>query len=167
LACKNGSSTGSDKLEELKNDSNKTSVSSSKADGGLELMEALKVEENLKGFFTGFYQGLVGAYAEKSKKTLTEAELEQIQQVIKRSVDTSEVQKIIVPIYEKKFSPDEIQELVNFYKSPTGQKFLNSQGEIMIESSQELSKWSEKVKVKIQKNFELLDTTNRSGKSNK
>ncbi len=161
-ACQGGSTTACDKIHELKSSSRNSPSVSSKADGALELMEALKIEENLKGFFSGFYQGLIGAFAEKNKKTITEKDREQIEGVIKRSVDTTEVQKILVPIYEKKFTPDEIQEIVSFYKSATGRKFLNSQGEIMIESTQALSKWSEKMTAKINANLELLDTANRS-----
>lgn len=162
-ACLGGSTTACDKINESKKSSRNSLSISSKANGGLELIQALKIEENLKGFFSGFYQGLLGAYAEKNKLTLTEKDREQIEGVIKRSVNTEEVQKILVPIYEKKFTPDEIQELVGFYNSATGRKFLNSQGEIMIESNEALGKWSEKITAKITANLELLDTANRSG----
>jgi hypothetical protein len=50
-------------------------------------------------------------------------------------VDTDKaVEDILVPIYERYFSPSEIEELLRFYESPVGKKMMTVHSQIMQEA---------------------------------
>jgi hypothetical protein len=46
------------------------------------------------------------------------------------------IDEIYVPIYDKYFTEDEIRDLLDFYKSPTGKKMLEKSPDLMRESMQ-------------------------------
>ena len=56
-------------------------------------------------------------------------------------VDYNELTDLIVPIYEKHFTNDEILQLISFYKSPIGQKYIQELPGIMQESMQAGQQW--------------------------
>jgi hypothetical protein len=45
-----------------------------------------------------------------------------------------EIVELVVPIYDKYLTREDVQGLVSFYRSPTGQKFLSVQGKIVREA---------------------------------
>jgi len=53
--------------------------------------------------------------------------------------------KLIVPIYDKHFSYQEIQGLIQFYGTPVGQKFIKTLPAISQESSEAGRKWGERI----------------------
>lgn len=70
---------------------------------------------------------------------------EEIQHFIEQ-VDTDQaVEGILVPIYEKHFSPSEIEELVTFYESPVGKKLMALQPQIMQETIDAIKPWGDRL----------------------
>lgn len=49
-------------------------------------------------------------------------------------VDPNELINLIVPIYKKHFTEEEIQEMIKFYKTPVGMKLIQEQSQITKES---------------------------------
>lgn len=161
IACSASSAIACQKLNGLKS-KNKKDNKVPPEDDVYELMKLLRVENSLKEFYTGFYQGLISSLAEQNKKVLTDQEKEQLDIVIQKSINTEEPKKIFAGIYEKKYTKEEIKELVEFYRSATGQKFLDGQPDITLEASKELNGWAQKMTEKLGKNLELLDLTNKA-----
>jgi len=57
-------------------------------------------------------------------------------------VDTDKaVEDILVPIYERYFSPSEIEELLRFYESPVGKKMMTVRPQIMQEAIGAVQQW--------------------------
>ena len=54
-----------------------------------------------------------------------------------------EIQKQIIPIYDKYFTNEEILGIIEFYKTPTGQSYLSKMGHITIESMDVGNKYGE------------------------
>jgi hypothetical protein len=59
------------------------------------------------------------------------------------SVNPDELMKLIIPIYAKHFSVDEIERIIAFYKTPTGQKFIREQPVILQESMVAGGEWGQ------------------------
>ena len=56
-----------------------------------------------------------------------------------RNFPTEDLLQVMIPVYQKHFTKGDIDALVAFYSSPTGQKFLKEQPAIMAESMQAAS----------------------------
>ena len=63
----------------------------------------------------------------------------------KRDANPDELIDLMVPIYEKNFSHDEIQQLLVFYSTPLGKKITSTLPEIQRESMDAGKQWGEKV----------------------
>jgi uncharacterized protein len=57
----------------------------------------------------------------------------------------------LVPIYNKYFTQKEIKQLIDFYQSPVGKKFVKVQPEIMKESMEAGQKWGQALGQRVQK----------------
>ena len=60
-------------------------------------------------------------------------------------VDTEELIELIVPIYAKYFTHDEIKQLLAFYRTPLGQKVIATLPAVMQESMVAGAKWGEQL----------------------
>ncbi len=56
-------------------------------------------------------------------------------------VDPEELINIIIPIYSKHFTHDEIKELLKFYKTPTGKKVILVMPRVMQENVAMGQRW--------------------------
>lgn len=63
--------------------------------------------------------------------------------------DADSLVRLVVPIYAKHFSHDEIKELIAFYQSPVGRKMVSVQPQIVQESHKVGEKWGEEIGVRI------------------
>ena len=63
---------------------------------------------------------------------------------VSNELDKESYYNLVVPTYEKYFTPDDIKELVGFYKSSVGRKFLSVLPNIMKESGQAGQEWAKK-----------------------
>ena len=60
---------------------------------------------------------------------------------------------MIIPIYEKHFTHEELKQLIAFYESPIGKKLIKVQPQIMMESMAAGEEWGKKL---VQKAMEKL-----------
>lgn len=58
-------------------------------------------------------------------------------------IDPDQLEKMVVPIYDKYFSQEEIEELIRINKTPLGQKVLHAMPLILKESMEAGQKWGE------------------------
>lgn len=72
-----------------------------------------------------------------------------------KEVRTDELVDLIVPVYDRNLSQDDVKELIRFYESPTGKKFVSVLPKITQESMVVGEKWgrelAERVMKKLQK----------------
>ncbi|AHC16360.1 DUF2059 domain-containing protein [Salinispira pacifica] len=61
-----------------------------------------------------------------------------------------ELMGLIIPIYDRNFTHDEIKDLIAFYESPTGRRFIELQPKIMQESMEAGQKWGMELAQRIQ-----------------
>lgn len=61
-----------------------------------------------------------------------------------------ELEKKLVPVYQKNFTPAEIKQLIQFYQSPLGKKLTEGTGKIAKESMQMAQPWGMSLAQKIQ-----------------
>ncbi|HET6251639.1 MAG TPA: DUF2059 domain-containing protein [Tepidisphaeraceae bacterium] len=66
-----------------------------------------------------------------------------------KEADYEGLLKLIVPVYEKHFTDEEILELIKFYESPIGKKLAHEQPLMMQESMQAGQKWGQELGMKI------------------
>jgi len=52
---------------------------------------------------------------------------------------------IIIPLYDKYFTQNDINEMLRFYQTPTGKKALETLGPMMSEGMPLITKWSERI----------------------
>jgi len=64
-------------------------------------------------------------------------------------VDANELVEMVIPIYEKYLTHDEIRGLIKFYESPVGKKLIEVQPKIMQESMMAGQKWGQQLGEKI------------------
>ena len=62
-----------------------------------------------------------------------------------RSVDPNELTDLIIPIYQKYFNEDDIQAMLAFYQSKSGQKMIQSQSRLLQESMLAGEKWGQSI----------------------
>lgn len=62
-----------------------------------------------------------------------------------KEVDPNELVDLIVPIYAKHFSEEEIQQALAFYRSPAGRKMIQKQPLVMQESMAVGQEWGRKL----------------------
>lgn len=72
---------------------------------------------------------------------------------MKKEMKAEEVEDMLVPIYEKHFSQDELEGLIAFYKSPLGKKLLAAMPAVMQESMQVGREWGQQLAKRV---FERL-----------
>jgi hypothetical protein len=68
--------------------------------------------------------------------------------------DTNELLVLIIPLYDKYYSTDDLKAINAFYESPAGQKVLSSLPAIMQESMNIGRKWGEEVGRRVQQEIE-------------
>ena len=66
-------------------------------------------------------------------------------QKFQSKMNTARLLELMIPIYDKHFSKDEIQGLTQFYKTPLGRKVLAELPQVAIESQNESMKMGEEV----------------------
>ena len=62
-----------------------------------------------------------------------------------KKLNPDELISLIVPIYDKHFSEEDIDQIIAFYKTPVGIKLISSMSTIMQESMQVGEKWGQKI----------------------
>ena len=52
---------------------------------------------------------------------------------------------IVIPLYDRYFSHNDIIEMLRFYQTPTGVKILETMGPMMLEAMPQMMEWSERI----------------------
>jgi len=73
---------------------------------------------------------------------------------ISKKVDANEMVELIVPIYAKYFSHDEIRELIKFYQSPLGKKLTRVLPDVTRESMAAGQKWGAELAAEVMKEIQ-------------
>lgn len=66
-----------------------------------------------------------------------------------KEINADEIINLIIPIYDKYYTEQEIDELINFYKTPLGQKTIKVLPNITQESMAAGEKWGREIAEKI------------------
>ena len=64
---------------------------------------------------------------------------------VMKEVDSDELITLIIPIYKRHFTEEEIQDTIKFYKSPAGRKMIQALPQVMQESMAVGQQWGEKL----------------------
>jgi len=75
----------------------------------------------------------------------------------KKEVDPNELNKLILPIYVKHFSVEEMKALTAFYRSDVGRKFLAKIPNVTRESMQVSRDWNAELRLKLTKMLKKAD----------
>lgn len=62
-----------------------------------------------------------------------------------KEIDPHEIENMLIPIYLKYYSEKELDDIIAFYKSPTGKKMIESMPGIMQESMEVGRAWGAKI----------------------
>lgn len=60
-------------------------------------------------------------------------------------VDADEIVELVVPIYARHFTHEDVQALIAFYESPIGRKFVEAQPQILQESMAVGERWGQQL----------------------
>ena len=119
----------------------------------MDLMLGEQEKETTKMLASNIEDDKIMSTAEKSalKKEMAESthrSSERIRHFFTERINLGElIEEIIVPIYDKHFTESELQDLVTFYKSPTGQKMVAATPSLMVDT---MGAFSEKIMPKLQ-----------------
>ena len=73
---------------------------------------------------------------------------------VAKRIDWTEVTELMVPIYAKHFTQEEIDAIVAFYKSPAGRQYLAKMPAIMQEFFPAYMEWSKKLQTMVKEEIE-------------
>ena len=82
-------------------------------------------------------------------KTLAPNVKDEVWNKMKKEINYKEMTDMLVPIYDKYYTGNDIKELINFLKLPIGKKFISVQNDLFRESIEQIDIWGEKVSNKI------------------
>ena len=73
-----------------------------------------------------------------------------------KSIDTTEFSDLLIPMYDRHFTPAEIKDLLTFWKSPTGQKAAREQLAMSREANRFGATWWQRLTEQFQKQLDAL-----------
>lgn len=68
---------------------------------------------------------------------------------LKKEMDANELVELIVPIYARHLTHDDVKQLIGFYDSPVGRKLISTQPAITAESMQVGQQWGQEVGMRV------------------
>jgi len=75
-----------------------------------------------------------------------------------KEIDTEKFVELLIPIYERHFSNDELTQLIAFYETPLGKKMVATLPQIVAESAAAGGKYGEDVALKVIKRMRAAGT---------
>ena len=115
-----------------------------------ELVVAMRSTDQFKRMLPTIFQALKPAFVQGRPQM--EKEMDLILPIMLDSLNTrlDELADEIAAIYARNFTPDEIRDLVVFYRSPTGQKFIDKMPMVAKESLEMGQAWERKLAGELQ-----------------
>ncbi len=123
----------------------------SKADKIKELMTLTKMTENMDVLLTYFIDNGKKTYPNAAPELWEEFRLE---------ANTAALLEMITPVYDKYFNEKELDDIIAFYRTPSGQSLITKMPQIYIEASTVGEAWGRTLGEKIDK--KLKTKTNYS-----
>jgi len=80
------------------------------------------------------------AQLKSAKPDVTEAKWAALKKDV-FDVEVKDLQKMLVPVYKKYFTPEEVKSIIAFYESPVGKKLAGQTPQITTESMQVTQQW--------------------------
>ncbi|MDP5029121.1 MAG: DUF2059 domain-containing protein [Paraglaciecola sp.] len=74
----------------------------------------------------------------------------------KQELDANELMKMIIPVYQKHLSEEDIQAILAFYSTPAGKKLISAQPAIMQESMMIGQQWGQQVFMRAKQKFDAM-----------
>ena len=84
--------------------------------------------------------GQIVAQLKASKPEVTEAKWAALKKDV-FDVEVNDLKKMLIPVYKKLFTPEEVKAIVAFYESPVGKKLAEQSPQIATESMQVTQQW--------------------------
>jgi uncharacterized protein len=115
-----------------------------------ELVIAIRSTDQFKRLLPTIFQALKPAFVQGRPQL--EKEMDLILPIMLDSLNTrlDEIADEMASIYARNFTPDEIRDLVVFYRSPTGQKFIDKMPIVAKESVEIGQAWGRKIAGELQ-----------------
>lgn len=76
----------------------------------------------------------------------------------KQELDANELMSMIVPVYQKHLSEEDIQAILAFYRTPAGKKLISVQPAIMQESMMVGQQWGQEVFMRAKQKFDSMSS---------
>jgi uncharacterized protein len=104
-----------------------------------QMLEAMRGEQMIEQFAEVFFQSLVASSRQQMAAAGTCPAAEQVlqeqgtesRQLMLRAFRDGDYMGKVAQIYARTFSEDELEDAIAFFRTPTGQKFLDKQPELM------------------------------------
>ncbi|WP_407481721.1 DUF2059 domain-containing protein [Elizabethkingia meningoseptica] len=74
-------------------------------------------------------------------------------EIKKEAAASGEFEELLIPVYSKYYTEKELDDVIAFYKTPTGQKVIKTMPEMTKESMQAGQEWGMKLGQKVMKNI--------------
>ena len=68
---------------------------------------------------------------------------------VKNEIHAEDIVKLVIPIYDKYYSEEDVQQLIDFYESPIGKKVISATPLIMQESMKAGQEWGKSIGEKV------------------
>lgn len=91
------------------------------------------------------FAAMSGNMTPEQKKTLEE---------IRKEVNPNELVELVLPVYDKYFTQDEIREIIKFYESPVGKKTIQNMPSLMREAMEVGQRWGMSLAERVQKRMD-------------
>ena len=110
-------------------------------------------EQKIKEFLELTGSGKLGVQV--SQQMLTSFQMQyasvpaEFWQKVREEIKAADLITMVIPVYAKHFTEDDIDQLVKFYKTPIGQKLIAATPEITTEAMQAGREWGEKITKKV------------------
>jgi hypothetical protein len=75
---------------------------------------------------------------------------------VSRRVSSDELTAALVPVYAKHLSKDDVKELVVFYESPLGKRFVKAQTDMQQDAQQASMVWAQKIQAVVAEELQAL-----------
>ena len=79
---------------------------------------------------------------------------------ILKEVNPDALVKLIIPIYEKYYTEDDIKKVIEFYQSPVGQKMISTMPQLMQESMKAGEIWGKEIGQKVYDDLKMKGYVN-------
>jgi len=113
------------------------------------LMDLLQVRRNMQQMMSGMKEAMKAGALQGLKREVrdpSQKQIDRINVVVEAAFEDMKLEDFIdvmIPVYQRHLSKADVEEMIRFYNSPTGQKLLREQPQMMQESMQAAQKVQE------------------------